>query len=534
MVSRWSKHGLTSLHIPGHDPPLDITVFMDVSPNPGPGILTNRTCSSRSCTDLHMTSCQDSTITYSRNQLFRIRRTSICPRVLPESIYTKLKNSGLYHYRGNRAGQQSYHRNIQVTTFDQCLFNIPTVISHHRSRLRTDSRTADFSNLSYLRPMRRFNHGDHKVRFAVWNAQSINNKSSIICDIILSNHFAVTETWLSSDSNTSIAGILNTLNDFIVWQVPRVTGRGGGIAFFARKVFTITNEANTVFKSFEYTDLFVKYKRFDARFVVIYRPPPSKKNNLTSAIFLEEFSRFCEQLTLDGRPLIICGDFNYHIDNSSNSEARQFIDLLESANLFQHVSGSTHRRGHTLDLIITRKDESLIKEVDILHDIYSDHRVVTCKLNFAKPPRSKILVACRNNKTFDSDGFRLGLTDALSQLILDQDISVDTYNASLAKVYNAHFPLQTRWVTHRPCCAWYTSDLRAMKREKHQAERKFRKSRLEVHKQLFEASCATYNSLLESTKFSYYTQKIESSNTKQPFRMIDGFFTAKITSITDT
>ena len=45
--------------------------------------------------------------------------------------------------------------------------------------------------------------------------------------------------------------------------------------------------------------------------------------------------------------------------------------------------------------------------------------------------------------------------------------------------------------------------------------------------QLFEASCATYNSLLESTKSSYYRQKIESSNTKQPFRMVDGFFTAR-------
>ena len=108
--------------------------------------------------------------------------------------------------------------------------------------------------------------------------------------------------------------------------------------------------------------------------------------------------------------------------------------------------------------------------------------------------------------------------------ILDQDISVDTYNATLGEVYNAHFPLQTRWVTHRLRSAWYTSDLRAMKREKRQSERKFRKSRLEVHKQLFEESCATYNSLLESTKCSYYKQKIENSNTKQLFRMIDGFF----------
>ena len=51
------------------------------------------------------------------------------------------------------------------------------------------------------------------------------------------------------------------------------------------------------------------------------------------------------------------------------------------------------------------------------------------------------------------------------------------------EAYNAHFPLQTRRVTHRPCAAWYTSDLRAMKRKKRQAERKFMKSRIEVHKQ---------------------------------------------------
>lgn len=50
-ASKWSKHGLTSLHIPGHDPPLDITVSMDVSSNPGPDSTTNRICSSRSCVD---------------------------------------------------------------------------------------------------------------------------------------------------------------------------------------------------------------------------------------------------------------------------------------------------------------------------------------------------------------------------------------------------------------------------------------------------------------------------------------------------
>lgn len=142
-------------------------------------------------------------------------------------------------------------------------WNIQIVISHHRPRLQTKSRTVNYCNLSYLKPMQWPNPYDHKVRFAVSNGQSINNKSLIICDIIVSNHLdmlTVTETWLGSGVNTSTADILNSLNDFTVWQVPRVTGRGGGITLFVRNTFTITRETNVVFKSFEYIDLFVTYR----------------------------------------------------------------------------------------------------------------------------------------------------------------------------------------------------------------------------------------------------------------------------------
>ena len=35
-VGYWSKHGYISLCIPGHDPPINITIYNDVSSNPGP------------------------------------------------------------------------------------------------------------------------------------------------------------------------------------------------------------------------------------------------------------------------------------------------------------------------------------------------------------------------------------------------------------------------------------------------------------------------------------------------------------------
>ena len=35
-ATKWLKHGHICMAIPDHDPPIDITVFMDVSQNPGP------------------------------------------------------------------------------------------------------------------------------------------------------------------------------------------------------------------------------------------------------------------------------------------------------------------------------------------------------------------------------------------------------------------------------------------------------------------------------------------------------------------
>lgn len=82
-------------------------------------------------------------------------------------------------------------------------------------------------------------------------------------------------------------------------------------------------------------------------------------------MFYDEFSRLIEILVDEPNPLPITRDFNFHVDDSGNLEAMRFLDLLNSVNLVQHVLEPTHRRGHTLDLIITRRDEVLIRHVKV-------------------------------------------------------------------------------------------------------------------------------------------------------------------------
>ena len=51
--------------------------------------------------------------------------------------------------------------------------------------------------------------------------------------------------------------------------------------------------------------------------------------------------------------ILITGDFNLHIDNVSDFNAMDFLQLLHSFDFIQHTAGPTHNCGHTLDLVIS-------------------------------------------------------------------------------------------------------------------------------------------------------------------------------------
>ena len=165
---------------------------------------------------------------------------------------------------------------------------------------------------------------------------------------------------------------------------------------------------------------------------------------------------------------IICGDFNFHFDDTTSGDSCNFIDLLESGNMIQHVSTPTHRKGHILDLIITRNDETFIQDLRVLDDVYSDHSVVVCKLNCPKPPPSKVLVNYRANSNLHSDKFSSDLLNSVQQLANTKDLNVsfENCNTALNNVYSTHYPLQTRWVNHSLRAAWFNQDLRVAKSEK--------------------------------------------------------------------
>ncbi len=66
--------------------------------------------------------------------------------------------------------------------------------------------------------------------------------------------------------------------------------------------------------------------------------------------------------------VLIEGDFNIHVNNEKDALGSAFIDILNSIGVRQHMSGPTHCRNHTLDLIPSHGID--VNGVEILHSAF--------------------------------------------------------------------------------------------------------------------------------------------------------------------
>ena len=119
------------------------------------------------------------------------------------------------------------------------------------------------------------------------------------------------------------------------------------------------------------------------RFVLaVYRPPGHHTE------FIKEFGDFLLELVVAADNVLIVGDFNIHVDNEKDALGLAFKDILNSTGVRQHVSGPTHCRNYTLDLILSHGIN--VDAVEILQrcDDILDNYLVLCILHLAKAAKS--------------------------------------------------------------------------------------------------------------------------------------------------
>ena len=85
----------------------------------------------------------------------------------------------------------------------------------------------------------------------------------------------------------------------------------------------------------------------------------------------------------------MCGDFNTKYGDPVCTDAVNLADLLDTAGSEQHVTGATHERGNTLDLVITAKAPHPIFIAVGPTSLITVHYAVECGLLQSKPDRLK-------------------------------------------------------------------------------------------------------------------------------------------------
>ena len=227
-VGKWTKHGFIALVIPGHDPPTDITIYLDIAVNPGPN--NTNTSSNQVIATIHTTSTT-STIRYTSQQLTVLRRNAHLPT---PTVISLLKDLHLFRFRGKRGGKQTksnfrfnQRRDLEPKFMQTCsVMARQTHTSQDKDNVRKNKDKGKTPSPKAL-------------QLALLNARSLNNKSLIIKDYVVENNIdimAFTETWLKPDTNDNTTTIRNLCpQGYAFYHLPRQNRTGGGVGLLYNK-----------------------------------------------------------------------------------------------------------------------------------------------------------------------------------------------------------------------------------------------------------------------------------------------------------
>ena len=355
------------------------------------------------------------------------------------------------------------------------------------------------------------------------------NKADRLCELIIDKQvdiLALTETWLKSGDESVIVDLCPDNYYFIGQHRPSEKGgRGGGLAFvIARKIAAEEKIRRETHKTFELLVISIK-SRLPMHILLIYRPPPSASNGLTTMLFLEEFESVLAEITTTVKgEYIVIGDFNLHFEKDEDSYVKRFKDILSIFECKQLVRGATHKRKHTLDLIIaTQTMSQRIGDITVEEAEISDHCLIRCDIKSSPLVQPKrVIHNCRKFRNMDMTALRRDLAQRFNEMedVSSVDALLTGYANAIEETLDIHAPKKSITLKEGNSKKWYDDEVHSARRERRRNERKYRKTQLEVHREVFMNQSKEVVRLIKQKKQQFFHQSFANATTKETFRLL--------------
>ena len=382
------------------------------------------------------------------------------------------------------------------------------------------------------RGVKRKKHNLHSFIVASFNAQSVkgNDMACKRCEtstFIKDNGvdlFFVTETWLSAHGDEAKTAELAP-SGFDVKSFPRQSrSRGGGIATVYKSTLGSSITFKTCFDfthtSFEVVQASITLQHNTLHFFCLYRPPPNRRNNLTDSMFTEQLPNLLNYVNSLPGHVCLVGDMNIHFDNPLQSLTKQTLSTLSLYGLVQVINKPTHRCGHIIDWVIVRPDDDIHRKSTVTDSLESDHYCTKSYFNISVSKPSTLYRTVRNIANIDRPSFIAELSS------VSEFSSVENANQFcdfLRTVLDKHAPPSMRKVVTHSSSPWFESirdELFIAKRERRQAERKWRNTKLAIFKDLYGQAKHKVSILVHTAKCKFYTERIALASSSKELHQI--------------
>ena len=201
-------------------------------------------------------------------------------------------------------------------------------------------------------------------------------------------------------------------------------------------------------------------------------------------------------------------NMNIHFDNQLQSLTKQTLAILSLYDLVQVINKPTHKCCHIIHWVVARPDYDNHIISTVTDSLETDHYCVKSYFNVSVSKPSTLNRTVRNMANIDRPSFIVKHSSVSEFSFVEK---ANQYYDFLRTVLDRHAPHSLQRVINHNSSPWFESirdKIFIAKRERRQAERKWRNTKLTIFKDLHRQAKHKVSKLAHTAKCQFYTERI--------------------------